>query len=89
MKILAPSPMTAHDVRHLRPCAFCSDLGDRRRMVHATAKEYAHGKCLFSAGGIRRLLDLPQRERDKLTIADIGVNAMRDLIAKNAVKVPG
>lgn len=81
-KILAPCPVTAHDVRHLRPCAFCPDLGDKRRMVRATAKEYAHGKCLIAAGGLQRLLDLPQPERDKLTLEDIGVDAMRAILAK-------
>jgi hypothetical protein len=68
--------MKAHDVRHLRICPCCQALGDDREMVTIVM----HGRCAFDHFGIGGLLKLPDEERNKLTIGDIGPAAMKVLV---------
>ena len=73
--------MTSHDVRHLRVCQWCGDLGDERAMVATGPRDLAHGRCaIVVLGGVEGLLTLPQSELDKLTLGDIGPEIMRRLL---------
>lgn len=79
--------MNAHDVRHLRECERCHQLGDERSMIvfpptALTKEEFWHGACYLDRFGITRLLDLPDAQTDKLTLGDIGVSVMKRLLNK-------
>lgn len=55
---------TSHDVRHLRPCAVCGGLGDRRWML-TNLEAYGlpglnHGRCVVRQMAQEQLLELPQ-----------------------------
>jgi hypothetical protein len=77
--------MNAHDVRHLRVCTYCSDLGDRRSMI-PMGQKYAHGCCYKAANGLNALLALPDEIIDQLQLDDIGVMAMKELLKKRRPK---
>ena len=81
--------MKAHDVRHLRPCGWCSALGDSREMITATVqhKELSgehllHPSCAWYVlrDGIHKL---PHRERMKFRLSDVPPKAMRRLIEES------
>jgi len=69
--------MKAHDVRHLTRCRGCNRLGLRFDMIEHNGSW--HGRCVFEAIG-EGVLALPLAERNKLTIADVGVPMMRRLL---------
>lgn len=70
--------MRAHDVRHLTRCKGCNRLGLDFEMVEAKGGHW-HGRCVFERLG-EGVLALPPAERNKLTIADVGVAMMRRLL---------
>lgn len=81
--------MKAHDVRHLKPCSWCRDLGDSRRMVRATVKRceldgehLLHPSCAYYILK-NNILKLPQAERRKFRICDVPPSTMRRLLEAN------
>lgn len=70
---------SSHDVRFLRPCLHCHDLGDRRHMLQ-TGKHYWHGRCYIKQNGLQALLDQGLEHTGHLTLNDIGDEAMRALL---------
>lgn len=72
--------MKAHDVRHLGNCMYCQRFGDKRSSLIKYNGSWSHGSCLFSRIG-RKVLDLPLDERTKLSVSDVGIDIMRELIA--------
>lgn len=87
------------DVRNLRHCSYCQHLGDQRRMIRGvtlndfrTQKyrtgEYLHGRCVIKIGGVELLKLLPRTETFKLTLSDIGVDAMKRLLDKSPALGP-
>ena len=87
------SCIRSRDVRALRVCCRCGQLGDGRHMVRVVGHKpqgEAHGRCYIAAFGLRALLALPLEDRDKLTLGDIGVVAMKAVLAKRPVppKIP-
>ncbi len=75
---------TCHDVRHLRPCAVCAGLGDRRHMVRLGKLCY-HGKCYAEARGLPELLKLPADTLGTLYLEDVGPKIMRAILDRGAV----
>lgn len=72
---------TAHDVRHLRVCVGCNDIGDNRAMVGTPPM---HGRCYIKRNGLQQLLWLPDEKLDRLTLNDIGPAAMRAILDRRA-----
>lgn len=82
---------TSKDVRNLRVCCRCGQLGDGRHMVRVSGHRpqgEAHGRCFVAAFGLRALIALPLGEREKLTLGDIGVVAMKAVLSKRPVPLP-
>lgn len=74
--------MKSHDVRNLRFCAGCKDLGDKLKMVQLHLPERLfHGKCYLLTFGIKGALSLPSDQQDKLTLDDLGIDGMRAILA--------
>jgi hypothetical protein len=72
--------MTA-DVQHLCLCAVCGKLGNDREMVKAGPMEWlAHAHCVFEQLG-DGILNLPKEEQAKFTLASVGADMMRRLVA--------
>ncbi len=71
---------TAHDVRHLRVCAKCGLLGDKRRMVTSDTRDWWHGRCFIDTKGMNELLMLPTDQLDSLTLGDIGPSVMHAIL---------
>lgn len=69
----------AHDVRTLRVCAVCSNLGNSHSMVDLDSEWY-HGRCFVKRHGGKALGALPKSKTDRLTLGDLGVRLMRALI---------
>lgn len=75
--------MRAHDVRHLRLCTVCDDLGDDRNMINpdpAHSTRWYHGRCFIKRCGLKQLLKLPAEQANRLTLGDVGVRTMKALI---------
>ena len=60
---------TCHDIRHWSACAICEGVGDNRKMLKV-GKERAHGSCVVETMTDDRILSLPIKETDKLTMGD-------------------
>ena len=71
--------MSAHDVRHLTVCAYCNHLGDKREML-SDPRGYLHGSCFLAEYGIEELKKKPPEQLGRLTLADIGVEAMKAIL---------
>lgn len=84
MPLPDPELRTAHDVRKLRACYGCSKLGSKDSMISMPAGTAMHGRCFIAKFGIAKLLQQPREETDKLTLVDIGGDAMRRLIEARA-----
>ena len=80
-KRFLPAIERAHDVRRLRVCMLCDGLGHADYML-ANSEGHIHGSCFIERNGEKCLLDFPERETDKLCMADIGTDAMRFLLCK-------
>jgi hypothetical protein len=71
---------TAHDVRKLRGCQHCQQIGDVRFMLTIAGK-LVHGGCALELVGVDGLLALPIKDQDRLTLGEIGSKAMRAIVA--------
>lgn len=74
--------LLAHDVRHLRSCTACGELGDGRTMIRCMVwgvGEAMHGGCAVKKLG-DYVLKLPAEELDKLTLSDTGVDLMKRIL---------
>lgn len=72
---------SAHDVRHLHICPACGQLADGRHMIFSN-KRHWHGRCFGARHGIDTLCDMPRTQLEKLTIGDIGPDAMNEIIRR-------
>lgn len=74
---------TAHDVRKLRACAHCEQMGSTDRMVfgfpHGKTDEYYHGRCFVTAHGLAALCEMPEQV-DKLSLGDLGQSLTERII---------
>lgn len=73
----------AHDVRTLRVCAVCANLGNSTTMVDLY-DEWFHGRCFVKRFGGKALGALPKAKTDRLTIGDLGVRLMKALLNQRA-----
>lgn len=74
--------MTSHDVRHLRTCGECGELGDDRAMIHCMiwgVGETYHDDCAVKKLG-DYVLKLPIDELNKISIGAAGADLMRKII---------
>lgn len=78
-----PQLRTAHDVRHLTACARCQRVRDQRWMAFASGRTY-YGRCIVRRFGLAALVALPAAQTDKLTLGDLGVEWMRQLLDARA-----
>lgn len=78
-----PELRTAHDVRRLAGCEYCGGSGDTRNMIELQRRGWVHGRCYAAEHGIDGLLHQPLRVLDKLTLADIGKDAMKAILEKH------
>jgi len=62
-----PPLENAHDVRNLRICPICKQMGNIRCMPDGK-----HGRCIIKKEGIEGLLKLGKAEYGKAALADIG-----------------
>ena len=69
----------AHDVRRLRACHYCGGLGRDDCMVERNDALY-HGRCFINRFGLEAFLALPTEQTHRVTLDDIGVDAMRALL---------
>lgn len=76
---------TAHSVRQLCACTGCGGMGMRPSMVKLAAPRREapsgtyHGHCVVALLG-DKVLELPEVERDKLTLAAMGVTLARKVL---------
>ncbi len=81
---------TAHDVRNLRKCGHCLDLGNKTRMIEIDTEPRAgkwmqlHGRCFIAAYGVEAFFALPDRETDKVCIGDVGHEIMKELVGRRS-----
>jgi len=80
--------VSAHDVRHLKLCPHCRDIGDDRLMVKRDGKDW-HGRCFSAAFGLDALLGLSDEQKRRLTLGDIGPDAMAKLLAGTVPETGG
>jgi hypothetical protein len=71
--------MKAHDVRHLRVCAHCGEIGDNRKMLQINGAPW-HDACAVATMSEGQILRLPAAERGKITLGAAGVPLMRKLM---------
>jgi hypothetical protein len=74
--------MTSHDVRHLKPCATCEKLGDKRKMIKESGGRVLHGRCYIEQYGLDALLALQEEQVGVLALDDIGAETMRAVMDK-------
>lgn len=88
---------TAHDVRKLRLCAICDGVGHLDRMLSLDAIHGSdtsarghlyHGECAVRMLRRAEVLSLPLAEKQKLTLADTGLDLMRELVEQVTPNVP-
>jgi hypothetical protein len=70
----------AHDVRTLRVCARCGQLGNNHSMI-GRGDEWLHGRCFVALYGRAELCRLPKPTTDRLTLGDLGTAVMRYLLS--------
>lgn len=73
---------TAHDVRKIAVCSYCTGMGDKNHMI-PEGKSYTHGRCFAVRDGLKAILALPKDVTDCLTIGDIGGPVMKALLKKH------
>lgn len=74
---------TAHDVRKLRVCSICRGVGHLDTLLVLPgfpAGSLYHGECAVRMLRRNEVLALPHSEKRKLTLADTGVDLMRELL---------
>ena len=57
----------AHDVRNLRVCKVCGDLGDGRRMLKLPDGSY-HDECIVARLTDAQVMRLPSEQSSKITL---------------------
>jgi hypothetical protein len=73
--------MKTDDIVHLCLCPVCGKLGNKPEMVKAGPMEWlAHDRCVFEQLG-KGILNLPKEERAKFTLAAVGPDMVRRLVA--------
>lgn len=77
---------TAHDVRHLRACAKCEQLGDDREMVDllpAMQDKRWHPKCFYEEFG-EGMFQYQMRSSDwgKFRMSDVPKNVMIKILER-------
>lgn len=93
--------MKAHDVRHLRVCPMCGDLGDGREMVNLPPTGFNeagdeasfvvykpgpyHGACVAQRLSHDSILSLPPTERSKFRLSEVSPELMRKLLDASGV----
>jgi hypothetical protein len=70
--------MKADHVRRLCLCPVCGKLGDEQEIGPMGC--LAHDRCVFEQLG-EGILNLPQEQRVKFTLAAVGPDMMRRLVA--------
>ncbi len=76
---------TAHDVRKLRLCGACNGLGHLDRMLSVPGfPGLYHGECSVRMLTRAEVLALPEIELRKLTLADAGMDLMREMVDRCA-----
>ena len=70
--------LTAHDIRHWVGCENCEGLADDRVAIK-TPQGWMHGICAFKCLGVEGILELPMKERGKLTLGDIPIKYQRKI----------
>ena len=77
---------TCHNIRHLRTCDACGDLGDDRRLIDVTKcgliGRLYHDACAVSAFTQAEILQLPMEELNKFTLHATGVALMKAIMKK-------
>lgn len=71
---------TAHDVRKLRTCAYCGKLGSSDAMLDTSPQYWWHGRCFKKKFGLERLLEEGDERLSRLTLGDLGVELMRQIV---------
>jgi hypothetical protein len=86
--LFPPPPMrTCHDIRKWRHCAECSHIGGMDQMVKSRANDdWYHGRCFAKKFGVDALLALPMAQTEKLTLGDLGVDLMGQLLDRAKLK---
>lgn len=72
---------TCHDIRSWRPCAYCLKPGSVATMIEASKDNFWHGRCFERKFGMERMLEMPRKELVKLSLGDLGVDLMKELLA--------
>jgi hypothetical protein len=76
-----PPPMkTCHDIRKWRYCKGCSHIAGQDQMVKDADGDHWHGRCFAKKFGVGTLLALPMAQTEKLTLGDLGVDLMGQLL---------
>ena len=71
---------SAGDVRPLCLCPVCGKLGSEQKMVKVgPMRSRTHDRCAFAQLG-EGILNLPEDERAKFTLAAVGPDMMRRLV---------
>jgi len=77
--------MMAHDIYETKICGRCNYPALRDAMVETVEGHY-HGRCFIRSYGLDALLALPAEELNKLTISDVGVPVIRQIMARDTSK---
>jgi len=72
-------PFTAHDVRKLRPCAMCNQIGYLPQMLTLEGKNY-HSACIAASMSHDEILALPFDEMTKLRLNETGPELMMKML---------
>ncbi len=77
-----PPPLrTCHDIRKWCYCVVCSNIGSTEDMVKPRKDDdWYHGRCFAKKFGVDALLALPMAQTEKLTLGDLGVDLMSQLV---------
>lgn len=76
--------LKASDIRHLRTCGHCTNLGDGRKMLKVD-DALLHDACAIATMSEPQLLRLPLVEREKITFGAAGVPLMRKLMSARGI----
>jgi hypothetical protein len=74
----------AHDVRKLHICSECRELGQETFMP-LVGGSFMHGMCAFKKLGAEGLAALGEDQVGKVSLSEIGVDAMMELIAETTL----
>ncbi len=72
--------MAACDPREPKICCDCNQSGTGGSMIETSDAHY-HGRCFIRSFGVEQLLAMPGAELRKLTIGDVGITVIRQIMA--------